>query len=103
MVYQLRQYQIHSGQMDRWMGIFNEHIRPLHERLGIPIIGSWQSEGQKSFIWIRAFDSAGAIERKEADYFSAPERQALGDLPQTLIASMAITVMTHTDQAHLPA
>ncbi len=102
MVYQLRQYQIHSGQMDRWTDVFFKHISPLHERLGIPIIGSWQSEDQKSFIWIRAFDSADVIEQQEAAYFAAPERQALGDLPQTLIASMTITVMTRSGQEDLP-
>ena len=49
---------------------------------------------QASFIWIRGFDNASVISSTEAAYFAAPERKALGDLPQKLIASMTITVMT---------
>ena len=31
--YQLRIYTINRGMMDSWLGVFNEHIRPLHDRL----------------------------------------------------------------------
>ena len=103
MVYQLRQYHIHTGQMGQWLELFHEHIKPLHERLGIPIIGAWQSSDQASFIWIRAFDNASVISSTEAAYFAAPERKALGDLPQKLIASMTITVMTDDLQNDPPS
>ena len=102
MVYQLRQYDIHPGLMSQWLEVFYQHIKPLHDRLGIPIIGAWQSSEQGSFIWIRAFDNASVIARTEAAYFAAPERQALGDLPQKLIASMTITVMTDSLQNTRP-
>ena len=36
--YQLRIYTINRGMMDSWLGLFNEHIRPLHDRLGIPVV-----------------------------------------------------------------
>ena len=38
MVYQLRTYTINRGMMDSWINLFNEHIRPLHDRLGIPCL-----------------------------------------------------------------
>ena len=37
MVSQLRIYTINRGMMDSWVQLFNEHIRPLHQRLGIPV------------------------------------------------------------------
>ena len=39
--YQLRIYTINRGMMDSWLGLFNEHIRPLHDRLGIPVVSSY--------------------------------------------------------------
>ena len=32
MVYQMRIYTINRGMMDSWQKLFNEHIRPLHDR-----------------------------------------------------------------------
>ena len=43
MVYQLRIYTINRGMMDSWISLFNEHIWPLHERLGIPVQNSWST------------------------------------------------------------
>jgi len=37
MVSQLRIYTINTGMMDSWLKIFEETIRPLHSKLGIPV------------------------------------------------------------------
>lgn len=94
MIFQLRQYDIHPGKMSAWLDVFEAHIRPVHERLGMPILGAWQALDSNTFIWIRGFETEAAIDVLEAAYFDSPERKALGDLPQQLIVKMTITRLT---------
>ena len=91
--YQLRIYTINRGMMDSWIALFNEHIRPLHDRLGIPVISGYVNADRTEFIWVRRFDSAADIPAKEAAYFASPERSALGDRPTSHIAKMEVRVM----------
>jgi len=93
MVYQMRIYTINRGMMDSWLKLFNEHIRPLHDRLGIPVQNSWVNADRTEFIWVRQFNSAEAIPTKEAEYFASPERQALADRPTSHIAKMEVRVI----------
>lgn len=82
MVAQLRIYTINRGMMDSWLKLFNEHIRPLHDRLGIPVQNSWVNADRTEFIWVRGFNDAEEIPAKEAEYFASPERRALGNHPR---------------------
>jgi hypothetical protein len=93
MVYQLRIYTINRGMMDSWIKLFNEHIRPLHDRLGIPVEQSWVNADKTEFIWVRRFNSAEEIPAKEAEYFVSPERRALADIPPSHIAKMEVRVI----------
>jgi hypothetical protein len=93
MVYQLRIYTINRGMMDSWIKLFNEHIRPLHQRLGIPVVESWVNADRTEFIWVRRFNSADEIPAKEAAYFASPERTALADIPPSHIAKMEVRVI----------
>lgn len=93
MTAQLRIYTINRGMMDSWLKVFNEHIRPLHERLGIPVVSSWTNADRTEFIWIRRFKNAQEIPTREAEYFASPERKALADLPTSHIAKMEVRVI----------
>ncbi len=93
MVYQLRIYTINRGMMDSWISLFNEHIRPLHERLGIPVQNSWVNADRTEFLWVRRFNDTAEIPVKEAEYFASPERTALADLPTSHIAKMEVRVI----------
>jgi len=93
MVYQLRIYTINRGMMDSWVNLFNEHIRPLHDRLGIPVQSAWVNAERTEFIWIRQFNDASEIQSKEAEYFASPERTALADRPTSHIAKMEVRVI----------
>lgn len=90
---QLRIYTINRGMMDSWLEVFNQHIRPLHDRLGIPVVSSYVNADRTEFIWIRRFDSIAEIPAKEAEFFASPERKALGDIPPSHIAKMEVRVM----------
>ena len=90
MIHQLRTYTIQPGAMDRWVELFETNIRPVNQRLGMHIIGTWVNHEHNEFIWLRRFSSEAEIEELEAAYFASPERQALGDRPQQLIQHMDI-------------
>jgi len=93
MVSQLRIYTINKGMMDSWLKVFDEGIRPIHEKLGIPVEGTWTNGDRTEFIWVRSFDSVEAIPDKEAEYFASPERKALGDKPTSHIAKIEVRVI----------
>ena len=97
MVAQLRIYTINRGMMDSWFKLFHEHLKPNHEKYGIPINASWVSADRTEFIWVRSFNSMGEIQAKEAEYYSSPERVALGDLPQTHIAKTEVRIVEPTN------
>lgn len=90
---QLRIYTINRGMMDSWLDVFNQHIRPLHDRLGIPVVSSYVNADRTEFIWIRQFNTLAEIPDKEAEFFASPERIALGDIPPRHIAKMEVRVM----------
>jgi NIPSNAP len=52
---QIRIYTINRGQMDEFLKHFNEQTMPLHEKVGIPIVGTWVNRPQNEFIWVRTF------------------------------------------------
>ena len=101
MIHQLRTYTIQSGSMNDWVELFETHIRPVNQRLGIHIIGTWLNQDHNEFIWLRRFSSEDEIEALEAAYFASPERQALGDRPQQLIQHMDIKRFTPDSAAAL--
>ncbi|MEC9308706.1 MAG: hypothetical protein VX966_04300 [Chloroflexota bacterium] len=92
-VYQLRIYTINRGMMDSWLGVFNNHIRPLHDRLGIPVQQSWVNQEKTEFLWVRKFDTAEDIPKKEKEFLTSPERIALADVPTSHIAKMEVRVI----------
>ena len=97
MISQLRIYTINRGMMDSWLKLFHEHLKPNHEKYGIPIDAAWVNADRTEFIWVRSFDSVGEIQAKEAEYYSSPERIALGDQPQIHIAKTEVRIVEPTN------
>ena len=93
MVSQLRIYTINRGMMDSWLKLFEEQIRPIHQKMGMPVERTWVNADRTEFVWVRSFQNAEEIPEKEAAYRASPERQALGDLPQTHIAKIGVRVI----------
>ena len=93
MVSQLRIHTINRGMMDSWLKLFEEHIRPIHKDLGIPVVASWVNADRTEFIWVRQFQNAEEIPEKEAAFATSPGRKALGDFPPSHIAKMEVRVI----------
>jgi hypothetical protein len=41
MISQIRIYTINKGEMDNFLKHFKEDIMALHEKIGVPIVGTW--------------------------------------------------------------
>jgi hypothetical protein len=64
MLSQIRIYTINKGEMDAFLKHFKEEIAPVHERIGLPIVGTWVNRPQNEFIWVRNFTDAADREAK---------------------------------------
>lgn len=93
MVSQLRIYTINRGMMDSWIDLFHQHLKPNHEKYGIPIEATWVNTDRTEFIWVRSFDTLEDIQVKESEYYSSPERLALGEQPQSHIAKTEVRLV----------
>ncbi len=93
MVAQLRTYTINRGMMDSWLKVFDEEIRPIHDKIGMPISATFVNADRNEFIWIRNFNSVEEIPAKEAAFRTSDERRALGDMPTNMIAKVEVKVI----------
>ena len=64
MLSQIRIYTINKGEMDAFLKHFKEEIMVVHERIGLPIVGTWVNRPQNEFIWVRNFTDAADREAK---------------------------------------
>ena len=64
MLSQIRIYTINKGEMDNFLKHFKEEIMPVHERIGLPIVGTWVNRAQNEFIWVRTFTDTTDREAK---------------------------------------
>ena len=53
MLSQIRIYTINKGEMDAFLKHFKEEVMAVHERIGVPIVGTWVNRAQNEFIWVR--------------------------------------------------
>ena len=71
MISQIRIYTINKGEMDNFLKHFKEDIKPLHEKIGIPIVGAWVNRPQNEFIWIRTYRDKTEMEVKTKEFQAA--------------------------------
>jgi hypothetical protein len=64
MLSQLRIYTINKGEMDAFLKHFKGEIIGVHERIGVPIVGTWVNRPQNEFIWVRTFKDKADLEAK---------------------------------------
>ena len=57
-------YTINKGEMDAFLKHFKEDVMAVHERIGVPIVGTWVNRPQNEFIWIRTYKDKADLEAK---------------------------------------
>ena len=65
-IFELRQYQIFPGQLDRWVEWMDTAAFPLLRSMGMTIVGSWCVRETNSYVWIRRFESESERTRLKA-------------------------------------
>ena len=71
MLGQLRIYTINKGEMDAFLTHFATDIRPLHEKVGLPIVATWVNRPQNEFVWLRTFTDEADREAKQKAFRDA--------------------------------
>lgn len=71
MISQIRIYTINKGEMDNFIKHFREDIVPLHEKIGVPIVGAWMNRPQNEFIWVRNYQDKAEMEAKTKEFQAA--------------------------------
>jgi hypothetical protein len=64
MLSQIRIYTINKGEMDAFLKHFKDEIIGVHERIGVPIVGTWVNRPQNEFIWVRSYKDKADLEEK---------------------------------------
>ena len=81
---QIRIYTINKGELDTFITHFNEETKPLHAKVGWPIVATWVNRPQNEFIWIRTHQDAADLEAKTKAF-----REAVAAAGITLGANVA--------------
>lgn len=72
MFYELRQYSIRPGQMEKWIKCMEEEIIPFQVAQGMVIAGSFRGESDDSvYVWMRRFASEEERERLYAAVYQS--------------------------------
>ena len=73
--YELRQYKVLPGKMDKWVRLMEQEIIPFQVSKGMVITGSFRGETDSSiYVWLRRFESEAEREALykavyESDYW----------------------------------
>jgi hypothetical protein len=71
MISQIRIYTINKGEMENFLKHFKEDIVTLHQKIGVPIVGSWINRPQNEFIWVRSYNDKAEMEAKNKEFRAA--------------------------------
>ena len=63
MFFELREYPIKPGQMERWVTYMDEVLIPYQVSQGMVIVGSWFAAAENRYFWIRRFEDEAEKER----------------------------------------
>ena len=71
MISQIRIYTINKGEMENFLKHFKEDIMVLHQKIGVPIVGTWVNRPQNEFIWVRTYKDKAELEAKNKEFQAA--------------------------------
>ena len=85
---QIRIYTINKGELDNFIKHFKEETKPIHDKIGWPVVASWVNRPQNEFIWIRTHEDAADLEAKTKAF--RQEIEAAGITLGTTVAKMEV-------------
>ena len=94
MISQLRIYTVNKGMMDGWVSLFKGTLTPILEKFDIKIEGTWVSDDQTQFIWIRSFDDEADMNSKIEARDASPEWNAATDSIRSFLARSDVQLMS---------
>ena len=71
MISQIRIYTINKGEMDLLFEVLQKIIQVLHQKKGVPIVGTWVNRPQNEFIWVRTYKDKAELEAKTKEFQAA--------------------------------
>ena len=71
MITQIRLYTINRGEMDAFLKHFQEHVLPLHQKVGLPVVATYVNRPQNEFIWVRTFADEADRDAKQKAFQEA--------------------------------
>jgi hypothetical protein len=97
-VIEVRTYRTQPGQRDKLIGLLTTRAVPVHQALGMRILGPFPSvDDPDTFVWLRAFpDAASRDPMKEAFYGGRLWLEELEPLMMPLIAEYGAVVVDDT-------
>ena len=76
---QIRIYTINKGELDNFVKHFKEETKPIHDKVGWPVVASWVNRPQNEFIWIRTCICSASTH--QARLYLFPRQDAEGEHP----------------------
>ena len=77
MTEQLRIYTLKEGQLDAWVELFTEKVRPLRAAHGFQI-DAWTARAENEFVWlVRREGSPEEFEAADQAYYELPDHKPL--------------------------
>jgi hypothetical protein len=68
---QIRIYTINKGELDNFVKHFKEDTKPIHDKIGWPVVATWVNRAQNEFIWIRTYEDEADLEAKSKAFREA--------------------------------
>ncbi|MDA4117444.1 MAG: NIPSNAP family protein [Thaumarchaeota archaeon] len=92
--YQLREYQVKTGEMDEFIAEWHTVIYPLRLRFGFTVVGAWRV-GDDRFVWILKWEHPSkTFEEAEKAYYDSDERKGINPVPTRHLSNMETRMMT---------
>lgn len=85
MEYQIRRYQIASGEMDEFVALWRNGVVPLRRRLGFTVECAWVIEDSNEFLWIIGYEGPEGLAAANESYYASEERKSMSPDPAQLI------------------
>jgi hypothetical protein len=84
--WQLRDYTIKEGELDRFLEAWQTGVPPLRHQFGFEV-QAWVVPDESRLVWVLRYDGPGSFEDADRRYYDSPERRALEPDPGQWVAS----------------